>query len=264
MLRYLTLLKMNEQPKLKAHQKRAMFKARFGPLLNAQGFQYHRNRFIRFHEGQVLLCVRMELSRTGEMDICFGGMPLCVKGIDPLLSFGERILSFAKIHPMKENPHLLSFEEQLNAQAELFENYLLDSFAEIDGIASLLDYQERILEDRLSMMPADWATWECVYLRDYEKARRYASLWEVLAEEDFERYLRETKDAVLAEDLNRRDREIRLRDQKYLCKCRRHSVYAAQRLAHLLDLGAYPLLQENIARNIEAANAAVLEYMSKE
>ena len=47
------------------------------------------------------------------------------------------------------------------------------------------------------------------------------------------------------EDLTGHDRTIRLRDHRYNCKRRMRSVYEAQRLAHLLELGAYPLLQEN-------------------
>ena len=257
-------MEITDTPKPKAHQKRAMFKSRFGALLKAQGFQYHRNRFIRFHRDQVLLGVSMELSRLGEMEICFGGMPLCIRDLNPGLPLGDRISDFGAVHPLPENLHSLPFRDQLDIQAELFEKFLLGPFAEIDSIAALLDYQERIPGYGCSRLPADWIVWECVYLRDYEKARRYAFIWEAMEKEEFEEYCRAAKEAVMAADLNRRERDIRLQYMKYLCKCRSHGVYAAQRFGHLLDLGAYKLLQEEIAENIKAANAAVLDYISKE
>lgn len=257
-------MEITDIPKLKTHQKRAMFKARFGKLLKEQGFHYYKNRFIRFHEGQILLNVRMELSHTGEMNVCFGGIPLCAEGSNPALPFGEKIADFGRIYPLPPNFRRRAFGEQLEAQAELFEKYLLEPFAEIDSVASLLDYQERVLEDRLSLMPADLAAWECVCLRDYERAARYAALWEKLEQDYAEKRAALEKAAIMAEDLNRHDREIRLRDHRYRCKCRKHNIYAAQRFGHLIELGAYPLLQERIRSNIAAAEAAFYKYRHKE
>jgi hypothetical protein len=206
----------------------------------------------------------MELSRSGAMEIRFGGMSLCTDFGNPELPFGETIAEFSKVYPLPEEMYSLPFETQLDVQAELFEGYLLEPFAEIDSVSSLLDYQERILEDRLSLMPADMAAWECVYLRDYDKALRYALIWEKLAAERMEEINRQEKAALMDADLNRHDRLIRLRDHGYNCKRRMHTVYAARRFIHLLEAGAYPLLQENIRQNIAAANAAFYKYTGKE
>jgi len=260
----LALQKMNDTPKLKSHQKRAMFRARFGTLLTNCGFEYRKNRFLRFHEGQLLLSVGMELSRAGEMDIVFGGMPLCAENFRPDLPCGEKIADFGGIYPLAGNFRQLAFEDQLEAQAELFEKYLLESFSEIDRIGALLDFQERMLEDRLSMMPVDFAVWECVYLRDYEKALRYAMIWQEIEKKRAEERSGRERAAIMAEDLNRHDREIRLRDHGYRDKCRTRWLCEAQRIACLLEAGAYPLLHENIERNIDAATAAFYKYLSKE
>lgn len=249
-------MELADRPRLKTPQKRNLFKARFSRILSEHGFQFRCGCFIRFHRDQLVLQLRMDLDRSGAAEICFGGMPLCIADINPDQRFGESMLDFGRIHPLPENIYLLPFEEQLEVQAELFERYLLEPFTEIDSIASLLDYQERTLEDRLGMMPADWAAWECICLRDYEKALRYAQAWTKLAQDEHEDYCASSRAKIMAEDLTGHDRTIRLRDHRYNCKRRMHSVYEAQRLAHLLDIGAYPLLQENIRRNIEAANAA--------
>lgn len=242
--------------KLTAARKRAMFKSRFGEVLIRHGFQYRRNRFIRFHRGQVLLQVGMELSRTGDADIRFGAAPLCVRGIDLSLLFGERISDFEGPHNPSDSADASAFEKWLNSRAAYFERQLLEPFAEIDDISTLLHYQERILEDGFSLMPADWAAWECVFLRDYEKAERYGRLWHVLAEGDALQRQENDRAAVMNRDLSMRDRALHQRCIDYACKFRRHGVYEAQRLLHLLELGAYPLLHERIELNIRAANAA--------
>lgn len=246
-----------EKPKIPAHRKRKIFRECFGSLLKNHDFQYHRDRFIRFHKSRVLLNVCMELSMNGAAHIRFGAMPLCAEISDISPCFGERIADFGRIYPLPENLDEIPFEDgQFDCQLELFARHLLLPFSEIDDLPSLLHYQERILEDRLSLMPTDWAAWECICLRDYEKALRYAQLYQHLTQESLERYRATGETAIAAADCTRRDRKILQRDFAYWCKCRMHEVYKAQRLVHLLETGVYPLLQENVRRSIEEADSA--------
>lgn len=253
----------SEESRLKACQKRSIFKTAFGELLLKQDFHFHENRFIRYHKNEVLLSVGMDLSGDGVCSIRFGGMPLCAEGFDPATRFGETVSDFSRIHPVAENPRQLTFEGQFDSQLTLFRSHLMEAFTAIDSVSSLLDYQERILEDRLGMMRADWAAWESIYLRDYERAWRYAQVWLKLEQERFDAWEKRSIENIRSADCVKRDRETLRKDFNFREKRKLHFVYRVQRLIHLLDTGAYPLLQENIKDNIAASNAAFQDYYPK-
>jgi len=241
----------SEEPKRTAGQKRAIFKAQFGELLLRHDFQFCRGCFLRLHEGEVLLSVRLELSRTGEGNVRIGGMPLCAGVFDEKMGFGE---SLAALLPSGENDG--SFEMRLERQAELFTRRIAEDFLSIDGIAALLDYQERVLEDTFGRMNVDWAFWESVCLRDYDRAKRYALLWQKLLADAAEIAYRQEKAAIMAMDLAECERKRKLRDFAYRRKCLCHKLYHAQRMLHLADIGEYRLLREMAQRNIELSGAA--------
>lgn len=237
-----------EDPRQTAYQKRMLFKAHLGEFLLPHGFRYCNKCFVRFHEKQLILCVSMDLHHSGAAEIRFGGMPLCAGEFDPDMRLGESLLSFAKIPAADKN----SIELQLDLFVQRFE----ELFVAIEDVRTLLDYQERVLEDRFSAMPVDWAFWESLYLRDYDRARRYAALWNQLLADEAEMQRRQGEAAIRAMDMTNADRTRRLRSFDYRCKVLRHRQYAVQRLMHLLDLGEYGLLQESVQRNIAEATSA--------
>lgn len=252
-------MKNTEKKALSSQRKRAIFKERFAKMLLPLGFQFCGSRFLRLHEGELLLQLGMELSRTGGARIRFGGLPLCVENIDFSLLPDECVEDFAQIHPFPEGklPSQLTFEDgQFDLQAELFEEYLLEDFAKICDVRSLLAYQENILEAQLKLLPPDLAAWECIHLQDYEKALQYAHIWEELEEARLEEYCRQEEEALQAADLTEYDRRFKRKDMLFRCKCRRHDLYAVQRLIGLLEDGVEYLLQANIQRHIAAGSAA--------
>lgn len=239
-----------------ARRKHAAFKTRFGELLFTHDFQFCKGRFLRFHRGEIMLSVGLDIARDGSADIRFGAMPLCAQNADPALCFGETAASFGKSCGVDSDFHTPDFESGFERQLSLFQSRLLEPFAAVDSVSTLLNYQERILEDKLRAMPMDWAFWECVHLCDYDRAHRYAQVWRQLLESEAAAHQRRCRDEILSADLTMRSRRIRQRSLSYRCKRLKHFLYQAQRTSHLLDVGAYALLRENVQRHIAASSAA--------